>query len=159
MSLFENDRYRWRETYFVLFQSKNRPTVQQVQSALKKLGNRFEVADLQTDESNQLKSLTLLSPLDYAAMDVTYLSGDEVVEQVSELKAEMKAMTLTPEERVKLDHLTNCDARFDVYHFEQLVDEDEDDEILDPGGLLIVLECLAGLCDGVCVDPQTGGLL
>jgi hypothetical protein len=27
MSLFENDQYRWRETYFVLFDEKRLPTV------------------------------------------------------------------------------------------------------------------------------------
>ena len=25
MSMFENDQYRWRETYFVLFESAKRP--------------------------------------------------------------------------------------------------------------------------------------
>jgi hypothetical protein len=30
MSMFEDNRYRWRETYFVLFDAKNRPKLQTV---------------------------------------------------------------------------------------------------------------------------------
>src|SRR5438045_9194744 len=30
MSTFENDRYRWRETYFLLFDSTKRPAMEQV---------------------------------------------------------------------------------------------------------------------------------
>ena len=30
MSMFEDSRYRWRETYFVLFDAKKRPTLKSV---------------------------------------------------------------------------------------------------------------------------------
>jgi hypothetical protein len=48
------------------------------------------------------------------------------------------------------------DGRFDVLHFEQIPDEDEEDEILDPGTLLAVLGVLAEMTGGVAVDPQAG---
>ena len=34
MSLFENDEYRWRETYFVLFHEENRPSADAIVAAL-----------------------------------------------------------------------------------------------------------------------------
>ena len=48
-------------------------------------------------------------------------------------------------------------------HFEQLsadaADSDEPDEMFDPSALLIVLDHLIELTDGVAVDPQAGTLL
>ena len=38
MSLFENDEYRWRETYFVLIEEGNRPSGKALQDALVELG-------------------------------------------------------------------------------------------------------------------------
>ena len=49
-------------------------------------------------------------------------------------------------------------------HFEEVCDdpatvEEELDEMLDPGGLLVVLEALIEMTDGVGIDPQSGSLL
>ncbi len=158
MSLFENDGYRWRETYFVLFDKSKRPSAKAVQACLKELGGRYEITKVGTDENGQFETVTLLSPHDFAAMDITYIEGDEVTEQVRELGEEMKNMTLTSEEMGKMGRMLECDARFDVYHFEQL-GEGEDDEFLDPAALLIVLEQLADLCDGISIDPQSGSIV
>ena len=43
MSLFENDEYRWRETYFVMLKSESHPTGEAVQSVLKRLNRRYEL--------------------------------------------------------------------------------------------------------------------
>ena len=75
---------------------------------------------------------------------------------------EMKRSDASDAERALVNRLAKCDARLDVYHFERitfLADEDEEEEFLDPGSLLIVLEKLAELCDGVAIDPQTGSVL
>ena len=55
----------------------------------------------------------------------------------------------------------HADARFDVYHFEEVseIPDEEDDGPLDPGTLLLVLNKLARLCHGEALDPQTGELL
>jgi len=158
MSLFEDPRYQWRETYFVLFDEQNRPSAKQVESELKQLGSRYEITGIRTDDQDRFESITLLSPSDFAAMDITYISGEEVTEQIAEFGDEIKNATLTEDEIRKVAKLSKCNARFDVFHFEQVVDEEED-EILDPGALLIVLEQLAGLCNGVCIDPQSGSVL
>ena len=92
-------------------------------------------------------------------MDVTYVEGEEVTEQISEMMNEFKLMTLTGDDRKKLEIFQNCDARFDVFHFEQISEALEEDEILDPGGLLLVMARLAELCGGVSLDPQSQTLL
>jgi len=162
MSLFENEQYRWRETYFVLFHEKDRPTLADVQKTLALLGHQYKVIEQRSDEGGFFESLTLISPDDFSAMDITYLAGEEVKEQVGELTEEMENAALTRDEKQKLKQVKSCDARFDVYHFEQVVmgQIDEDDEsYLDPGALLIVLEHLARMCGGVGVDPQSGTLV
>jgi hypothetical protein len=94
-------------------------------------------------------------------MDITYTSGEEVREQVAELLKEFRSASATKEDQEKLKKLARCDARFDVYHFEEIVPggEEEDEEFLDPGSLLIVLEKLARACKGVGIDPQAGVLI
>ncbi len=159
MSLFENDQYRWRETYFILFEEPRRPTIGQIRESLKQLGDDYELVDLRGDDEDRFETLTLYSPRDFAAMDILYVGDEEVVEQVEELRGELRAVSLTKEEREKLAFLPRCTARFDVYHFEQIVDLEDDDEMLDPGGLLLVLERLADLCRGVVYDPQAGNFI
>ncbi|MHB0955990.1 MAG: hypothetical protein ACYC0X_06365 [Pirellulaceae bacterium] len=162
MSLFENEEYRWRDTYFVLFHSKNRPTADATLQALEALGPRFRVQETGCDEEGRFESLTLVSPDDFSAMDISFIVGDEVEEQVATLIQGGRPSQLNKEEQQKWKLLPGCDARFDIYHFERIVLSEEDDEeegFLDPGGLLIVLECLAKLCHGVSIDPQAGTVL
>lgn len=159
MSLFENDQYRWRETFFVLFEEKDRPQVEAIQKVLKKLGPGHQVADLRSNEAGFVESLTLTSHLDFSAMDITYVSGEDVTEHVRELTEELRGTALNEEERAKLQQIRGYSARFDVYHFEQVVDAETDDDYMDPGSLLIVLEKLARLCHGVAIDPQSGTIM
>jgi hypothetical protein len=160
MSLFADERYQWRETYFVLFRSPDRPLASDVASLLCQGNERHEVTDVQADEYGRFESLTLFSPDDFSAMDITFVTGEEVAEQVNELSCEIAKSTLTDEGRKKLARLQHCDARFDVYHFERIAErQSEDEDYLDPGSLLIVLGRLAKLCHGVSVDPQTGTLM
>ncbi len=160
MSLFEDSQYRWRETYFVLFQQKDRPSVEVACRAFEELGARFQVSKVQHDQHGQFESLMLLSPDDFAAMDITFVSGDDADGQIEELTQEVVVEQLTKEEKRKWDRLEACDARFDVYHFEQVDNTSEDDDsMLDPGALLIVLNALSTLCHGVGIDPQSGTII
>jgi hypothetical protein len=162
MSLFANGDYRWRETYFVLFNQSKRPSSEQLKRALRELGPSYQISDESQGEDGNLESMTVVSPYDFAAMDISYVSGEDVTEQIAELNAELSGEQLTPAERDKLDRLSRCDARFDIYHFERVVGDDsldDPDEYMDPGSLLVVLERLVRLCDGISVDPQTGSLM
>jgi hypothetical protein len=162
MSLFENEEYRWRDTYFVLFHTKHRPSAEETLNAIETLGPRFQVQETHCDDEGRFESLTLISPDDFSAMDISFISGDEVEEQVQTLFKDDKGGQMTKEGQHKWKLLKGCDARFDVYHFERIVlseDDDEDEGFLDPGGLLIVLACLSKLCHGVSIDPQAGTVL
>ena len=163
MSLFENEEYQWRETYFILFQSAKRPSATAVASRLKAMDPRYEVTNIRENEAGQLESLTLFSPDDYAAMDISFVTGEEVSEQTAPLMKELKK-NADPDELDAIKRIAKCDCRFDVFHFEQLVfvgrtDEEDEDDFMDPGALLMVMEEVAQLCGGVVVDPQANSLL
>ena len=145
MSLFGDDRFQWRETYFVLFRERDRPAAATAVDALSGGDGRFLVTDVRADRNGRLESLTLTSPDDFAAMDISYVSGEEVTEQVAELAHEMSETAATPDELEKLKRLAKCDARFDIFHFEQRTNDgdSDEDEFLDPAALLIVMDRLA----------------
>jgi len=161
MSTFEREEFKWRETYFVLFDSARRPTLSKVERALRDLNDRFQISNARADDDGRFESITIMSPDDYAALDISFESGDEVLEQGTALAQEMKSSAADAEERAKLARLPKCDARFDLLHFEQSSDDEPDaeDEMLDPSALLIVLDALVELTGGVGVDPQSGTVL
>ena len=85
MSLFENAEYRWRETFLVLFASENRPGTKEFKKAISALGDRYSVDSLVENDQSQLESLTLLAPMDNAAMDISFIEGEEVAEQLEQM--------------------------------------------------------------------------
>ena len=158
MSLFSDSNYQYRETYFVLFQAEDCPPASSIQKVLAELGPRYETINLQETESG-FESMTVKSPRDFSAMDIVYTSGEEVATQIEEIEDAMRTMTLSGDDVQKLAQLRASDARFDIFHFEEIATATEDDQFLDPGGLLLVLEALAGLCKGVALDPQSQSLM
>lgn len=162
MSTFERDEFKWRETYFVLFDSCNRPLLKKMEQVLRELSERFQLSNGVADEDGRFESITVMSPDDYAALDISYESGEEVAETVTSLQEELKDSVADADERAKLDRLGKFDARLDLLHFEQTSEdeaEDEFDEMLDPSLLLIVLDSMVELTGGVGVDPQSGTIL
>lgn len=160
MSMFESDNFRWRETYFVLFTVGKRPSLRKVEQVVARLKDRFELTHPSADDEGLFESLTVMAPDDYAALDISYVEGDEVAEQVEQLIKDLKTTTLQPGDMEKLARLPKCDARFDLMHFEQVLEgSEEGDEMLDPSALLLVMEALAKLTDGVGIDPQSGALM
>ena len=159
MSLFEDDRYRWRETYFIQFPAKNRPRLEKVCQALSTLGEGLELSGASADAAGRFESITILSPDDFAALDVSFLAGREVLEQARELAKDIAPSGCGEDIRRQAEKLRHADGRFDVLHFEQVMDfndQEEPDGMLNPSTLLLVLDCLAQLTDGVAVDPQAG---
>ncbi|HZL89108.1 MAG TPA: hypothetical protein VFB96_12085 [Pirellulaceae bacterium] len=162
MSLFADGRYQWRETYFVLFDRQHRPKGADVKKALAELAPKVEILDVQSDENGLLESMTILAHADAAGMDVTYVEGDEVREQVTELKKDWKGQSFSSDEKTKVDRALQATARLDIYHFEELGDgflDEDDEDHLDPAALLTVLSKLARLSHGVSIDPQSGTVI
>ena len=160
MSTFEDSRYRWRETYFVFFQAKKRPKLATVGRALSALNPRFQLTNLSGDEDRRIDSLTLISPDDFAALDICYTEGAEVLEQVESLVEELRKGDPDMQPPVPWSEIKGYEGRLDVLHFEQVPEDVEDDDgedgMLDPSALLVVLGTLAELTGGVAIDPQAG---
>ncbi len=161
MSLFEDPRYSWRETYFVLFRADRRPTLAKIEKALRRLNPSFTLLNQTADEQGRFQSLTLIAPDDFAGMDISYLEGQEVIDETEELIEQLAAGECTPEDCQRLRQLSRMNARFDVYHFEEICEDDYDnsedrEELLDPGTLLLVLDLLAKMTGGIVIDPQSG---
>ena len=91
MSLFADSRYQWRETYFVLFDHKHRPRAADVKRLLAELGPRIEIHELAESDGGHLDSMTVLSHADAAGMDISYGEGEEVKEQVLQLRQEWRS--------------------------------------------------------------------
>ncbi len=159
MSLFSDSKYQYRETYFVLFEKKNQPDPEAIEAAFAQLGPRYETVQTKMNDDG-FESMTIRSPHDFSAMDITCVEGDEVVAQIKGIQDEFRTMTLSGDDMKKLMRLKEFDARFDIFHFEEVGDAGPgEDEFLDPGGLLLVLEKLADVCDGVSLDPQSQTLM
>ncbi len=158
MSTFQDSEYDWRDTYFVLFPAANRPSLEAVTERLRQMRTQYDVANPQANEEGLFEAMTIRSPDDFSALDVSFIDGEEVIEQRDALLEEFAAADPDELDPRQVRRLAECDARFDVMHFAQVMDdvEEDPDAMLDPSALLIVLEELARLTDGVSIDPQSG---
>lgn len=173
MSLFNDDHYRWRETYFVFLEARKRPSLEDVMEAVQSLNPNFDLQRIRSDDAGRFESMTVVSTDAYSAVDISYVEGNEVEEQIAALSTEMLPLIDEPDERKAFDRLADFDGRFDLLHFEQITEgsddfpmgDDEDAEpdelggMLDPGALLMVLDAMSGLCDGVGIDPQSNSVM
>lgn len=150
----------WRETYFVFFPSNRRPQSKVMQSTLKQLSDRFVLQNLEADDQGRFESILVEAPDDHAALEISYEAGESVIEQSAQLAKQLKSEL---DER-QLAELLRADARMDIMHFEHIREEDnfgdfEEDEILDPGCLLLVVGALADLTKGLPIDPSSGAVV
>ncbi len=156
MSLFEDNQYQWRETYFLYFAPEHHPTQSDVMELFGPLKQRLQIREASDDDNGKLEALTIIAPGDSAGIDVSFVEEDEVLEQRADLEQEMKSSTCSPEDKKKWQQLLQSKCRFDVFHFQHMRGGEDDDADLDPGAILSVLSALAKLCRGVAYDPQSG---
>jgi hypothetical protein len=158
------DELEWRDTYFVLFRQADRPTLTQVEAAITETSRRLKLENLEADEDGMFESLLVQAPQDNAALEISYETGEAVIEQSAELAKQLKG-ELGPKQ---LQRMLKSDARLDVMLFERVraggVGSDEEDEdwesgSLDPSSLLNVVEALAKLTGGLPIDPASGAIL
>src|SRR5436190_2139629 len=102
MSTFEREGYQWRETYFVMFDKARRPSLEKIQELLRGLNPRFELVDAEGDEAGAFDSITVLAPDDFAAVDVSFESDEDTLEQAATLYTELKPSVADADERAKL---------------------------------------------------------
>ena len=161
MSLFDNDLYQWRETYFVYCRRGDRPTLPDVERCLKQSKQRLRLEGQQADEDDKFESITIFAADSNSAMDIACVDDEEVADACETLMNEMTGELGGMEEPEKLAKLDGCDMRLEIMHFEEMVDypgldEDDMEDMLEPTALLGVLGALATACNGVAVDPQSG---
>jgi hypothetical protein len=158
------EQLEWRDTYFVLFQQANRPTLTQVEAAITETSRRLKLENLEADEDGMFESVLVQAPQDNAALEISYERGDAVIEQSADLAKQLKS-DLGPKQ---LQQMLKSDARLDVMLFERVRGDDfgsdeEDDDwesgSLDPSSLLNVVEALAKLTRGLPIDPASGAVL
>jgi hypothetical protein len=161
MSELDDGQFCWRDTYFVWFASAKRPTAAEIKQVLSGLPEHYLVGEPTQDEAGRFESIAVQSPGDHAALEISCLAGDDLREQAQALAEELKFGGDADARR--LTKLAMCDARFDVMQFEQIEGPDAEldaaDEAFDPSTLLIVMNALTKLVDGIGVDPQSGLML
>jgi len=157
MSLFEDNQYEYCDTFFVFLEEGNAPTCEAIEGALAELGTRYTVENLK-GRDGRFVSATIRSPADYSAMDLTFVVGDEVTEQVTTLGEELRNITMHGGAADSLKKMVKATARYDVFHFEEK-NANNEDEFLDPGGVLLVVQKIAAVCGGVGYDPQSQDII
>jgi len=121
MTLFDDNRYDWRETYFVYFESSHRPKWTEVRRALRDNAPFLSILDHKTEPDDGLVAMTIASYEDHAALEIVHREGNEVTAE-ARLFANTLKEEASEEECLKLKKIVQCKMRFDVHHFEQTAD-------------------------------------
>jgi hypothetical protein len=163
MDVPDEDQLEWRDTYFILFDQSDRPTLTQVEAAISESSRRLKLENLEADDDGMFESVLVHAPQDNAALEISYETGEAVVAQSADLAKQLKGEL----DKKQLAKMLHANARLDVMLFERIhldaMDgEDEDDwetGALDPSSLLNVVDALAKLTGGLPIDPASGAIL
>src|ERR1044071_3711329 len=86
----DEDQLEWRDTYFVLFQQSDRPTLSQVEAAITESSRRLKLENLEADDDGMFESVLVQAPQDNAALEISYETGEAVIEQSADLAKQLK---------------------------------------------------------------------
>lgn len=120
MSMFDDNRFCWRETYFVMFDADKRPETAKLVRSLKRMHNRHEIRAIRSDAEGRLISLCVIAPNDSAAVEIQYRGDTDVQHEFAALAGELERHELTEKERKKIATAKTCNAKIEVLHFEQM---------------------------------------
>src|SRR3972149_214204 len=120
----EGDQLEWRDTHFILSQQSGRPTLTQVEAVITDSARRITLENLEADEDGMFESLLVQAPEDHSALEISYETGDAVMEQSAALAKQLRGEA-SPDQ---LKRLLRADARLDVMHFERVSSESLDDD-------------------------------
>ncbi|MGL6195279.1 MAG: hypothetical protein ACRC2T_10715 [Thermoguttaceae bacterium] len=122
MSTFEDDRYQWVETYFVLLDPTKRPKADAVKKGIGSIFSVTWVRKLEVDPEGKFVSLSIVSETDNAAVDIIYQAGEQVVYEIEALAEELAQLTPTKRNRNKIEKAKQCSAKLEVLHFEKILE-------------------------------------
>jgi hypothetical protein len=131
MSLFSDERYTWRETYFVLFDPVMRPRLSDVRRELRHVAGTLTILDNKAEPNGTLASMTVASYEDHAALEIAYHEGNNVHSEIS-LLTELLEKGCTPKEKERLLNAKKYRAKFEILHFEQTAGTSEFDIVKMP---------------------------
>jgi hypothetical protein len=163
MDVPNGDELEWRDTYFILFHNSDRPTLTQVEAAITEASRRLKLENLEADDDGMFESVLVQAPQDNAALEISYETGEAVVEQSADLAKQLRGELGAKQ----LQQMLKADARLDVMLFERVHhdawgggdDDDWETSPLDPSSLLNVVDALAKLTRGLPIDPASGAIL
>ena len=119
MSLFNDDRYTWRETYFVLFEDfRRRPSLDSLRRELQRHGATLKILGSTTNPAGRLRTLTVASYEDHSALEIVFRQGSQVAVEAGDLIRSIEK-GCTAKERERLHTVKHWTTKFDVLHFEQ----------------------------------------
>jgi hypothetical protein len=118
MSLFNDERYTWRETYFVLFDPAKRPRLSDVRRELRHVAGTLTILNDKAELNGNLTSMTVASYEDHAALEIVYHEGNSVPNEIG-LLAEILEKGCTAKEKEQLQKAKKYRAKFEILHFEQ----------------------------------------
>ena len=110
------DELLWLETYFIVFPQQRRPTLTQVERALSQADQRLKLENLAADEEGYFQSVLVQSAEDHAAVEISYETGDAVVQQNMQWAKEMREQL----DGKQLQQIVAADARIVLAHFERI---------------------------------------
>ena len=127
MSMFDDNRYCWRETYLVMLDRLKRPLSAETVQRLQKPGERFEITTPRDvarwgDANGLLESLIVVAPDDSAAVEIRYDEGVEVVKEFAALADELERHEPSAKEQKKIARAREWTAKIELLHFEQIRD-------------------------------------
>lgn len=125
MSLFEDNRYCWRETYLIMLDHEKRPKTDRLVIKLRKLRNQLNIEDADSNENGLFNSLTVCSPHDHAAMDIVYQEGDTVRAEFHALADELEKHEISASQKQKIQQARKYSAKLELMHFELLEEKRE----------------------------------
>jgi len=120
MSLFSDNRYCWRETYFILCHPARRPKLAEVEKGLAKLFPTLRMRDSQSDADGHLELLSVISLEDNAGLDVVYQAGESVRLETASLLEEFQHQTSTTQSLEQIERARAFEARLELLHFERI---------------------------------------
>jgi hypothetical protein len=118
MSLFNDERYTWRETYFVFFDPAKRPLLSEIRRELRHYAGTLTILEGKAEPNGQLVSMTVASYEDHSALEIVYHEGNNVHNEIG-LLAELLEKGSTAKEKERLRNAQKYRAKFEILHFEQ----------------------------------------
>ena len=67
MSLFEDNRYQYRDTFFIFFEGQHRPDIEKIEACLAELGPRYKTVQ-RKEQDGAFEALTFVSPYDFCLL-------------------------------------------------------------------------------------------